>query len=300
MSALQVLPDKRGTLHVGMCAARGTGGTGGTRLTMTMTMTPGDATEHVAATSSPWTVQERELHGQGYTLVDGVAPPHATDMPDADAFEPIFNCTDASLQVGHRRRKKRSSRARPRREVEGDSKRGQAQVHAHTRSWRLFRRQLTQRLAQVLPHHRVGTALTLGEAVVIKSEPGCQRQAAHTDHVPSLQLQRLVYGDPTRLPLAVLVAVEEGTTLEVWPSSIALSTRVTDAALPAAPLPHTTLKVPTGSAVVFRADLVHAGSAYAAQHRRLHLFLESAAFAREYNTTFIIHDSDPTLGASLQ
>lgn len=235
---------------------------------------------------------ERELHTEGFVCVGRIAAPSPQDLRTTTDYHTIFNCNDASLTRPHKR-------ARWADQYSGDEKRTQARVTATSCGWRRFRRDLSRLLSKALPHHDVGKTLTLGETVVIASQAGCQQQAAHTDHVPSLQLQRLVNDNPEKLPLAMLVAVQAGTTLEVWPRSIGLVTRSRDKDLPTTPLPPRTVQLPTGSVMVFRADLVHAGSAYATNHRRLHLFVESTAFQREADTTFIIRDADPSLAAIL-
>ena len=231
------------------------------------------------------TKEEHELHTKGFTLAGTVPLPNPEDLKTTEPFQHIFNCRDSELV---------RTRKRPRsvRQYRSDGKRSQARVVANTRSWRLFIRQLTKTIQLSLPHHAVGKTLQFTDAVVIQSAKNCQQQAAHTDHVPSLSLQRLIHDHPYQLPLAVLVAVQHGTTLEVWPGSIGLSVRSSDSQLPTTKIPHQTLAIPTGSVVVFRPDLIHAGSAYGKKHQRLHLFLDSQAFAREADTTFMIYDED--------
>ena len=84
---------------------------------------------------------------------------------------------------------------------------------------------------------------TINTLVALKSLPGCDQQACHTD----LDTDLLADCTTETMPLLVLVALDRGTTLQVWPKG------------QASPI---LLDLPQYSALVFRADLQHAGSAY--------------------------------------
>jgi len=120
--------------------------------------------------------------------------------------------------------------------------------------------------------------------VLLESEPGCQRQAAHCDYIPTAELLRL---DASKLPLLFLLAIEPNTTLDVWPGSH-------HTIRSKGPLrPRKTVQLDAGDAIVFRADLVHAGSAYASANRRVHVYLDSPVHARQPNRTWIIYKHAP-------
>ena len=84
---------------------------------------------------------------------------------------------------------------------------------------------------------------TINTLVALKSLPGCDQQACHTD----LDTDLLADCTTETMPLLVLVALDRATTLQVWPKG------------QASPI---LLDLPQYSALVFRADLRHAGSAY--------------------------------------
>jgi len=150
-----------------------------------------------------------------------------------------------------------------------DRKRKQATISS---AWS---RALRRRLATEFP------ALKPSSMVVIESRPGCQRQAAHCDYIPSEDLLGM---SDEAIPLLFLLAVEPNTTLDVWPRShqILRSTERQSAQ-------RTTLQLDAGDAIVFRADLVHAGSAYTEANRRVHVYLDNSDHRRDPNRTWIIY-----------
>ena len=158
--------------------------------------------------------------------------------------------------------------------IRTDNKRKQGSL---TGSWA---RSISKRLAAEYPF------LTPSSMVLLESEPGCQRQAAHCDYIPTAELLRL---DASKLPLLFLLAIEPNTTLDVWPGSHHTIRRGKG------PLrPRKTVQLDAGDAIVFRADLVHAGSAYAVANRRVHVYLDSPVHARQPNRTWIIYKHAPT------
>ena len=79
--------------------------------------------------------------------------------------------------------------------------------------------------------------------VALLSEAGCARQPCHTD----LDTDQLTKCTEDTMPLLILVALDKDTSLQIWPMD-----RDEPFELP----------LPQYSALVFRADLRHAGSAY--------------------------------------
>ena len=146
-----------------------------------------------------------------------------------------------------------------------DKKRRQATVRT---AWT---EQIRRRLAAEYP------LLFPSSAILIESLPGCQRQAAHCDYVPSRELAE---AKPEEVPLLFLLAIEAGTRLDVWPGSHRKGCK---------PCSKRTVHLDAGDAVFFRADLVHAGSEYEKANRRLHIYLDSPAVPRVPNRTWIIY-----------
>jgi ectoine hydroxylase-related dioxygenase (phytanoyl-CoA dioxygenase family) len=115
--------------------------------------------------------------------------------------------------------------------------------------------------------------------VVLQSLPGCQEQEAHCDYVPTPNL--LATTDET-VPLLFFLALEDDTTLEVWPRSH----KVVRGKLEV--IHKQQIKLNKGDAVFFRADLVHAGSAYFKSNTRIHCYLDHPSVRRDPNRTWII------------
>jgi ectoine hydroxylase-related dioxygenase (phytanoyl-CoA dioxygenase family) len=131
--------------------------------------------------------------------------------------------------------------------------------------------------------------------VVVESLPGCQRQAAHCDYIPTEDLLAL---PPTEMPLLFLLAIEPNTTLDVWTGSH-LILRPAKTKTTSVPISRTTVQLDAGDAILFRADLVHAGSAYTEANRRVHVYLDNLEHHRDPNRTWIIYKHAPASVKSL-
>jgi hypothetical protein len=117
--------------------------------------------------------------------------------------------------------------------------------------------------------------------VLLASDPGCARQAAHQDYVPD---DTLLSTPDCSLPLLFLLALEGDTALDVWPGSHRFRGADTTERID-----RTTLRLEPGDAVLFRGDLIHAGSAYeTAPNCRIHVYLDHPAVPRAPNRTWIV------------
>jgi hypothetical protein len=108
-----------------------------------------------------------------------------------------------------------------------------------------FKATLAERLKDGFPLHKVDSM------VALLSKPGCKAQLAHTDYTP----KTLANATDDKMPLACLVALMDGTALDVWPGAIRgfdKSRRVYH------PMQ---VKLNKGDMLIFRGDLVHAGAA---------------------------------------
>jgi hypothetical protein len=175
-----------------------------------------------------------------------------------------------------------------------DRKRKQATISS---TWS---RAIRRRLAVEFP------ALKPSSMVVIESRPGCQRQAAHCDYIPTEDLLAL---SDEEMPLLFLLAVEPNTTLDLWPRSHQIirsaekqenqKTEKQKTEKQKTPIHRTTLQLDVGDAILFRADLVHAGSAYTEANRRVHVYLDNSDHHRDPNRTWIIYKHAPPTVRSL-
>jgi hypothetical protein len=134
------------------------------------------------------------------------------------------------------------------------------------------------------------------DCVILESLAGCQIQAAHTDYVPNSAL--LDTNDDT-VPLLAVFALQGGTRLDVWPESHRLVrrprlTRHTPK------VTRRTVELDAGDLIVFRGDLIHAGSAYTQHNLRIHTYLDHPTVPRPPNRTWVIQKhAEPLLAAAV-
>jgi ectoine hydroxylase-related dioxygenase (phytanoyl-CoA dioxygenase family) len=95
----------------------------------------------------------------------------------------------------------------------------------------------------------------------------------------------------SKMPLLCLIALEPNTYLDVWENStrlITLSEQILkDILYPDMFLNRLCLQ--PGDVLIFRPDLIHAGSSYSEENLRLHVYLDSLEITRPANRTFIIN-----------
>ena len=127
------------------------------------------------------------------------------------------------------------------------------------------------------PHRRPN------DLVMLVSESDCQSQREHSDYSRANLLR--VGQDDERMPLACIIALQDGTTIDVWPGSI----RWADSSFSKSFVP---LKVTLnqGDVLLFRGDLVHAGAASTLFNIRLHIYLDVDGVSRSANYTFYMHE----------
>lgn len=142
---------------------------------------------------------------------------------------------------------------------------------------------IQQKLQTLYPNH------TVQDFVLLKSLPGCQRQQAHTDYIPDIALHQC---PNEKLPLLCLVAIEPNTRLIVWPGSHKV---VQGLGRSKEPIEPKMLVLDVGDAVVFRADLVHAGAEYDSENIRIHCYLDTDLVPRDPNRTWILQKHSDTL-----
>jgi len=120
----------------------------------------------------------------------------------------------------------------------------------------------------------------LKEWVLLVSLAGCQEQATHSDFEPDDAMKDLT-------PFSVIVALQNNTTLVVWPYSHRIH-YANDAELTRMKISQRkVLELQTGDAVIFRGDLIHAGSAYNKRNYRLHCYVDILGQSRAQNTTYL-------------
>ena len=163
----------------------------------------------------------------------------------------------------------------------GDDKRSQTFLNGGTISadMGMWTWAVRSRLTQKYPN------LTPMDAVVLKSVKGCRKQLPHCDYEQDLTFATTQDRD---IPLGCLICVMEGTTLDVWPKSHRLPCLHSDITDSVEPISRTTIKLNVGEMLVFRGDLVHAGSSYQKDNYRVHVFLDSDKVFRNKNRTWFM------------
>jgi ectoine hydroxylase-related dioxygenase (phytanoyl-CoA dioxygenase family) len=118
--------------------------------------------------------------------------------------------------------------------------------------------------------------------VLLRSLPGCTRQAAHTDYIPDTALLQC---ESEKLPLLFLYALEDDTRLVVWPGSHKV---VQGRGRSKEPILPKVITIDAGDAILFRPDVVHAGAEYETENVRIHCYIDSTLVKRDPNRTWII------------
>ena len=126
------------------------------------------------------------------------------------------------------------------------------------------------------------------DAYVLRSEPGCPKQPAHADvtrahmHYGMRSERHRRLGEHTGAPLragdapaSALLVLEAGTSLWIYPGGCSEEEEGEGIEL----------HLHSGDLVVWRGDVVHAGSAYAALNLRMHAYIDSLAWRRDHNHT---------------
>lgn len=122
----------------------------------------------------------------------------------------------------------------------------------------------------------------INDFVLLRSLPGCSRQLAHTDYIPDTSLLQC---EAEKIPYLFLYALEDETHLIVWPGSHKV---IQGRGRTIVPIQPTKITLQAGDALVFRADLVHAGSEYENENIRIHCYIDSKDVYRHPNRTWII------------
>lgn len=221
-------------------------------------------------------MNESELHTRGYTIL-----PRFLRAADTETL-----CTAVSTYV-------RKHRMDPifnfNAEAQNDRRRRQIDMPA------TLSRRLCERLTDTIGAG-ADTGRRATDCVILESLPGCQMQAAHVDYVPNPAL--LDTTDET-VPLLAVAALQGDTTLDVWPESHRLLRR----ARLTRHTPHVkreTVHLAAGDVIVFRGDLIHAGSAYERHNLRIHVYMDHPSVPRPPNKTWVIQrHADPLLQAAV-
>ena len=147
--------------------------------------------------------------------------------------------------------------------VKNDKKRIQSNLSRKPALLDDFIDELETSLRELLP---ADSPLSFSNWVILKSTAGCERQQPHSDYDPEL-IRRRGAANYIYIPLLVLVSIMPDTYLDLWDANGN----------------HECVSMDAGDVLIFRADTVHAGSAYQRENIRIHVYLDSPMIQRIHN-----------------
>jgi len=145
--------------------------------------------------------------------------------------------------------------------VKNDKKRIQSSLRCNNVIISEFIKKLQQKIYDLLPSD---SSLYFSNWVILKSFAGCEQQRPHTDY----NIDTIV--DKNNPPLLVLVSLMPETYLDIWTFNGI----------------HKKVVMDKGDVLIFRADLVHAGSSYTKENIRIHSYLDHPSVKRIPNRTW--------------
>jgi ectoine hydroxylase-related dioxygenase (phytanoyl-CoA dioxygenase family) len=173
-----------------------------------------------------------------------------------------------------------------------DNRRRQSKMNIKNPQLKQWTHNLEETLRSIHPLQN----LSFRDWNVLQSLPGCKMQQAHTDYVPTddfikkmAKLDNL--DNQSKIPLLCLVALEPNTYLDIWENSTHLITLSEDLLkdILSPDIFVNRICLQPGDVLLFRPDLIHAGSSYSEENIRLHVYLDSLEIPRQANRTFIIN-----------
>ena len=210
-----------------------------------------------ALTQMPGTLNEErildiaQLHTDGYVVIK-----NAFDVSGSEFYEEMseLSKTGETIFNPDRRRKQRYLDSNLSRRV------------------KKFINQVHDRLKEMFPNHKPS------DMTILRSEKGCRPQQAHSDYrTTDIWPNEGDIRHNDEMPLGVIIALQDNTKLDVWPRSIGEMLQ--------GPIAPKHLKFDRGDMVIFRGDLIHAGSKYDEVNVRVHTYLDHPAVKRKANST---------------
>lgn len=153
--------------------------------------------------------------------------------------------------------------------TKNDKKRLQSNVPRNNNTINNFLINLETTIYNLLPKD---SPLYFSNWVILKSISGCSSQKPHTDYDP-ISIDK-ISNDEKKCPLLVLVSLMPETYLDIW--NIDGN--------------HQKLTLDKGDILIFRADIIHAGSSYINDNIRIHSYLDSPFVKRILNRTWFVSE----------
>lgn len=224
------------------------------------------------------TLGDLPFHGLGFAVLKGWAREHCDEAHAAYQgvhTHPIFNSSAPNDVQRTQTHLQKTSQSR--------GKQGTYKSGGRTRQTPCARTAWLDAVLKKIKRESNGTGRAVGGVVLIRSDPPCAAQMAHCDYAPHADL--LASTDST-IPHLLLIALEDSTSLDVWPRSHRLLRGAAEARKPLRAL---RVQLDRGDALLFRGDLVHAGSAYTNKTNiRVHIYLDTPCVKRIKDRTYIV------------
>lgn len=142
-----------------------------------------------------------------------------------------------------------------------DSKRHRTNLSTDTSCVQIFDDNTTVVLNSII--NKINPVLKVYPWYIYKSFSGCQHQLAHCDFFQHKDF--LKYYDDNAV-LSVILALERGTKLHVWPKSI---NSIDPTKTKPSHIKRSTINMNGGDVIIFRGDLIHAGAGYFRDNYRM-------------------------------
>lgn len=155
--------------------------------------------------------------------------------------------------------------------AKNDKKRIQSNVNRNNSTINNFFDKVENTIYKLLPKD---SPLYFSNWVILKSIPGCSSQKPHVDYDPN-SINHFYY-DEKYFPLLVLVSLMSETYLDIWDIYGK----------------HQKLTLDKGDVLIFRADMIHAGSSYVNENIRIHSYLDSPLVKRITNRTWFVNSNE--------
>lgn len=154
--------------------------------------------------------------------------------------------------------------------AKNDKKRLQSNIVRNNNTINNFLVNLENTIYNLLPKD---SPLYFSNWVILKSISGCSSQKPHTDYDP-ISINE-ISNDEKNCPLLVLVSLMPETYLDIWDID----------------RKHKKITLDKGDILIFRADMIHAGSSYVNENIRIHSYLDSPFVKRIPNRTWFVRES---------
>ena len=173
-------------------------------------------------------------------------------------------------------------------DVVNDNLRSTTQYPSDNSTLNNFREDIGRVLSDIVGSFNTKRAMR--DMTILRSQSGCKDQLPHTDYIAGDLERVLDYDNDDDMPLSCIVVCMDNTYLNVWPGAIKCFNSNNDGNNKQ--FECVRLNLNAGDVLIFRGDLVHAGSAYDEKNVRIHVYLDSKHVntKKSEDRTFLMDD----------